>query len=50
VRLTGREAFRVSGMGGGEQCRSRCDALLGPLVTHVKRCQQAEAGRRGGRW
>ena len=30
MRLTGREAFRVSGMGGGEHSSSRCDALLGP--------------------
>jgi hypothetical protein len=35
VGLTGWEAFRVSGMVGGELGSSRCDALLGPPVMDV---------------
>jgi len=35
VGLAGWEAFRVSGIGGGEHSSSRCDALLGPPVMDV---------------
>jgi len=37
------EAFRVSGIGGGEHGRSRGNALLCQAVVHVGRRQQTEA-------
>ena len=39
----GGELSLVSGMGGGEHSGSRCDALLGQPVMHVKRGQQSKA-------
>src|SRR5688500_15445649 len=37
------EALRMPGVRGGEHSGSRCGALLGLTVMHVKRCQQSKA-------
>ena len=42
MRLTGRKAFRVGGVGGGEDTSSRGNALLGQAVVHISGRQQAK--------